>query len=216
MSRVEIKNKAKQLLSNNLSWAALTELITIIIFVILYTCGRYLTKNSANYIILLGNLLIYLGSFVSLSASIAFLHFVDDQDYPKKEMPYIAAFAAFTNNRFKPELISSILVTIFTTLWTLLLIIPGIIMGLAYSMTPYIVNDMAENNKPVSSLEAISESRHLMKGHKLELFFFNLSFVGWFLLGIISCGIGLLWIIPYYSTAKAEFYRNLAADQFLK
>ena len=55
-----------------------------------------------------------------------------------------------------------------------------------------------------------------MKGHKLELFFFNLSFVGWFLLGIINCGIGLLWIIPYYSTAKATFYRNLAGDQFLK
>lgn len=55
-----------------------------------------------------------------------------------------------------------------------------------------------------------------MDGHKMDLFIFDLSFIGWWLLGIISCGIGLLWVNPYYRQAKANFYRNLAGEQFAK
>lgn len=54
-----------------------------------------------------------------------------------------------------------------------------------------------------------------MNGHKMDLFVFDLSFIGWFLLGGISV-IGMLWVVPYYQTAKANFYRELAGNQFLK
>lgn len=54
-----------------------------------------------------------------------------------------------------------------------------------------------------------------MKGHKTELFVLDLSFIGWWLLSIITLGIGFLWLVPYYRQTVANFYRKLAGDQFL-
>ena len=78
---------------------------------------------------------------------------------------------------------------------------------------PYIMRDMLDHSHEPTATEA---SRQLMKGHKMDLFILDLSFIGWWLLGIISCGIGLLWVMPYYRQTKANFYRNLANDQFTK
>ncbi|WP_052343820.1 DUF975 family protein [Bacillus massiliigorillae] len=88
-------------------------------------------------------------------------------------------FSGFKDNYVR-NLLSSVLVTIFTFLWSLLLIIPGIIKGLSYSMTFYILRD----NPQMSALEAITESRRLMDGKKKNLFFLCLSFIGWYLIPV--------------------------------
>lgn len=97
--------------------------------------------------------------------------------------------------------------TMMVFLWSLLLVIPGIIASYRYILTPYI---LAENHE-LSVMEAITESKLLMKGHKWEMFCMELSFIGWQLLGILTFGIGLLWVNPYIEASRAAFYRQLQA-----
>jgi uncharacterized membrane protein len=104
---------------------------------------------------------------------------------------------------------TSILVGIFTMLWSLLLIIPGIIKGIAYSQTFFLLKD----NPEFSALEAITESRKRMKGYKWKYFLMNLSFIGWVFIAIFTLGIGFLWLMPYISTANATFYNEIIAPQ---
>lgn len=98
-----------------------------------------------------------------------------------------------------------ILSTIYIFLWTLLLIIPGIIKSYSYALTPYILVEHPE----MSANEAIEESMRLMDGHKFDLFYLQLSFIGWAILSILSLGLGFFWLIPYQMTAQAAFYRDI-------
>ena len=101
-----------------------------------------------------------------------------------------------------------LLMGIFVLLWTLLLIIPGIIKGFAYSLVPYILVDKPE----LSANEAINLSMKMMKGHKFDFFWLCLSFIGWILLAILTLGIGLFWLLPYMYTAYAAFYQDVKAE----
>ena len=113
------------------------------------------------------------------------------------------AFSGFSD--FWAAFKNTFLVGLFTTLWSLLLFIPGIVKGYSYSMSMYI---LAENpGKP--ALECISESKELTYGHKMELFLLDLSFLGWILLTVITFGIAGIWTIPYMSTTSANAYRWL-------
>lgn len=98
-----------------------------------------------------------------------------------------------------------ILSTIYIFLWTLLLIIPGIIKSYSYALTPYILVEHPE----MSANDAIEESMRLMDGHKFDLFYLQLSFIGWAILSILSLGLGFFWLIPYQMTAQAAFYRDI-------
>ncbi len=104
---------------------------------------------------------------------------------------------------------TSILVGIFTILWSLLLIIPGIIKGISYSQVFFLLKD----NPQLSALEAITVSKTRMKGYKWKYFLLNLSFIGWAFIAIFTLGIGFLWLAPYVSTANATFYNELIAPQ---
>ena len=94
---------------------------------------------------------------------------------------------------------------IYTMLWTLLLIIPGIVKSYSYAMTEYLIHD----DPTLVNDAAIDKSMAMMSGHKLDLFLLDLSFIGWYLLGILSFGIGMFWVIPYHYTARAAFYEEL-------
>lgn len=100
------------------------------------------------------------------------------------------------------------LMVLFACLWALLFIIPGIIKAFAYALTPYILVDKPE----LSASKAIDLSIEMMKGHKFDLFWLSLSFLGWILLGILTLGIGLFWVMPYMTTAMAAFYEDVKAD----
>lgn len=97
------------------------------------------------------------------------------------------------------------LMTFFTSLWSLLLIVPGLVKYYAYALTPYILID----NPELSANQAINLSMKMMKGHKFDLFFLHLSFIGWIFLSIFTFGIGLLWLMPYMMTAQAAFYQDV-------
>ena len=104
-----------------------------------------------------------------------------------------------------------LLMTVFIFLWSLLFIIPGIIKWFSYAMTPFIL----EENPELSASDAIHRSRMMMRGHKFDLFWLYLSFIGWFFLCILTAGIGFLWLAPYVDTSVAAFYEEVKADYAL-
>lgn len=99
----------------------------------------------------------------------------------------------------------TLLVGLFTFLWSLLFVIPGIIKGISYSMSMYILAE----NKGKSARECIKESMAMTNGHKGELFVLSLSFIGWILLGSITLGIAYIWIIPYMNATFVNAYNSL-------
>lgn len=97
---------------------------------------------------------------------------------------------------------------LFTFLWSLLCIVPGIIKAFSYAMTPYILSDCPN----VPAQQALKLSMRMMRGHKWELFVFCLSFIGWMLLDTLTLGIlGVFFVAPYRNAALAGYYDELKA-----
>lgn len=95
-----------------------------------------------------------------------------------------------------------VLYTILCVLWSILLVIPGIIKGMAYSMYPYILRDEPD----LSVWQTLKKSEAMMKGYKGKLFLMYLSFIGWFILGAFTFGILYIWLTPYVMTSTVKFY----------
>lgn len=107
--------------------------------------------------------------------------------------------------RFWDAFLLSLLTGIFTFLWALLLVIPGIVASYSYAMAPYIFLEDPE----CTPMEAIQRSKTMMDGHKWELFLLDLSFIGWSILCAFTFGLGNHILRPYVSAARAVFYRQL-------
>ncbi|MEI6650794.1 MAG: DUF975 family protein [Candidatus Moraniibacteriota bacterium] len=106
---------------------------------------------------------------------------------------------------FSTYFLAYVLMTVFILLWTLLLIVPGIIAAFSYSMTYFIIAD----NPSISASDALKRSKELMKGNKGKYFGLTMRFFGWILLSILTLGIGLLWIMPYMQISLAKFYEDI-------
>ncbi len=119
-------------------------------------------------------------------------------------------FSAFKN--YGNTLVLGLLTMLYTFLWSLLLIIPGIIKSLGYFAAPYILAEHPE----IKASEALRMSEEMMKGHKKELFLLGLSFAGWFLLSILTLGIGIIFLQPYYQTTMAEFFNEISGNNYEK
>lgn len=117
----------------------------------------------------------------------------------------------FATNNYIHVVWTVLWMSIKIALWTLLLIIPGVIKAYAYALTPFIVVEHPE----MSPSEAIAESERLMKGHKFDLFWLQLSFIGWFFLAVLTLGIGFFWLEPYSETAIVAFYNDIKAEDSL-
>lgn len=108
-------------------------------------------------------------------------------------------------NRFVTSLSAYLLIFLFVFLWSLLLIIPGIIALLSYSMTFFILVD----DHSLRAMEAMSKSKKMMHGHKWKLFCLGLRFIGWIILSILTLFLGFLWLFPYIQISKAKFYDDI-------
>lgn len=113
------------------------------------------------------------------------------------------AFANWLHNAW-----TLLLRSVCVMLWTVLLIVPGVVKGLAYDMTDFIM--VEEPSLP--AYQAMKKSEVMMKGHKTRLFLLYLGMVGWALLSVLTLGLGLLWFIPYIYTTRAAFYESLKAE----
>ena len=126
------------------------------------------------------------------------------KQYDRKQLQFSDLFSQF--DRFGTGFAQKFLRTLFTVLWSFLLIIPGIVKGLSYAMTPFILEEHPE----MTASEAIKASMRLMDGHKMDLFILGLTFIGWSLLACLTMGIGFLFLNPYMSAAYAAVYRSIS------
>jgi uncharacterized membrane protein len=113
-------------------------------------------------------------------------------------------FWGFT--KFGKVFASYLLISIAVSAGFVLLIIPGIILALMYSQVYYVIAD----NEDISAIDALKESARIMKGNKFRYFMLGLSFIGWIIVGMITLGIGFIWIIPYYSLTLTNFYKDIS------
>ena len=109
-------------------------------------------------------------------------------------------------NDFVRNFVAYLLMALFRVLWAILLIVPGIIAALSYSQTFFILAE----DKTIGARDALRKSKAMMEGHKKELFFLGLNFLGWFVLSILTLGVGLLWFVPYIQVTMALFYDKIS------
>lgn len=114
----------------------------------------------------------------------------------------------FKKGKYMNIILTILLRNVFLFLWTCLLIIPGIVKFYAYRFVPYI---LAENPN-ISASRAIQISNEMTKGHKFEMFVLDLSFIGWYILGVLCFGIGTLFVLPYHNQTLAELYTVIRND----
>lgn len=163
-------------------------------FLIIVGIFNFLTQQYYITVIIMGAIL--------LSEAIFSLNIVRDKD------PKISNFFEGFHN-FLTATCLYFLQIIKLVLWSLLFIIPGLIKAYAYSMSFFILAD----NKEISASEAIRRRNEMMQGHKMELFILHLSFIGWFLVGIITLGIGFIFILPYFNITCTLFYEKIKENK---
>jgi len=155
-----------------------------------------------------------LGQILSIAAAICgvgpfsvALNWMYYRAYKGEQIDIKDMFVTFTNkDLWVKALITSLLVGVYTCLWSMLFIVPGIIKGYSYSMAIFLIMD----DPTLTPQEAIKKSQEMTNGYKGDMFVFDLSYIGWFLLGSLTFGIlYIFWVVPYYSVAKTGIYARL-------
>lgn len=129
-----------------------------------------------------------------------------EEEFDINYMAYV-----FKKDRYMPSIKAMLYRDILIFLWTLLLIIPGIIKSYAYRMTPYILAD----NPNIGSKRALELSNQMTQGQKMNMFILDLSFIGWYFLGLLAFGIGVIFVKPYENATRAELYLVLKENAFV-
>ncbi len=204
MDYSEMKIRAKEKLTGNWPTLIIITLISIIVTGLGGDNARELSKgvviNSRSNIGSLISLII--SGPIALGIANFYIHLV-----VKNEVRIERFFDGFKN--FLNSFILHVATTLFIILWTLLFIIPGIIAAIRYSMAYLIMSE----NPDITPMEAINKSKILMEGHKMEYFEFVISFIGWFLVGLITLGLGFFYLYPYFNASKIYFYKTLLGEE---
>lgn len=195
ISRQELKAQAKAQMEGKFGM--------IFICLILY----YVISSAVSMLILLDYVIPFLGTiaiyFVLAPVMMGYIRLYLEITYGGEPNP------EFLIGEFKGRWLSSaslyLLTLLYTFLWSLLFIIPGIVKAYSYSMAPYILAE----NPHMTANEAITESRRIMDGRKWEFFVLNLSFFPWMMLGVITCGLAYIYITPYMQLTFTNYYHNI-------
>lgn len=182
MNNEQIRSEARQLLTG--MWWMLVP-----IWLIIYLLSSVAPAN----LIIMGPL--------SLGIAQMFLKLHRKEDVRLEEV-----FAGF--NDFARSLTAYLLTALYVFLWMLLLIVPGIVAAIGYSMTFFI---LAEDPK-ISATDAMRQSKEMMQGHKSEYFWLMLLFFGWFIVSCLTWGLGFLLLQSYMTMASTIFYKRLKGE----
>ena len=211
MNRVKIKKEAREMLKGHL-WDVLKPILIVSLIMVVVGFITGVTDGSEAELVN-GSLEITSstnvgGGLLSLVVSVAMIpvefgllvyivKFVRKEQYELKEL-----FAHFT--KFWPIFCLNFLIGLFTTLWSFLFIIPGIIAAISYSMAMLVMVDGEEN-----AMECIRKSKAMMKGYKWDYVVFQLSFILWHLLSAVTFGLAYFYVGPYISVASVLYYEEL-------
>ena len=192
-NRKQVKLAAKESLNGKFGLAIGTLVVAALIIAAITLVGA---------LTIIGSIapLIFMGVF-STGIAIVFLAIVRNTS-----VEFTNLFDGFKN--FGTTCLSGVLVYVFTFLWSLLFVIPGIVKSYSYAMTFYILADHPE----MTATEAITASRKMMDGHKFDLFVLQLSFFWWYLLCYLTFGIAYFYVAPYIAASTAKFYDTIKID----
>lgn len=199
-SASEIRSAARAALRGHWGEAAM------LTFVYSLICGLFSATTSAAFDLItpgLGTLVSILLYPMGWSFAIMFL-----MNSRGEEDPFSIGHLFDGYKDFKRITLTALLQTIYIVLWTLLLIIPGIVKSMSYAMTYFILKDHPE----LKYNSAIELSMKMMEGHKWELFWLYLTFIGWGILCIFTLGIGFFWLNAYISASIAQFYEQVKEE----
>ena len=192
MTRAEIKARAKYQLGGNIfsnAWM-MALLVCVILSAVSMAAGTVVPAVGA---------LVVCGP---MSYGVFYVFLKQSRDLEPIKLTDV--FKGFTDC-FGDSFLIGLMTSIFTILWSLLFVIPGIVKAYAYSMAYYVKIDHPDYDWNM----CITESRRIMKGNKGKLFVQDLSFIGWYIVGSLVLGFGTLWVVPYHIAANAQFYESI-------
>ncbi len=226
-SHERIKNNAKSFYSNNKTNSIVAQLIyigitmaasivSVIIINILILISGAVISLSDNFLVssvfVLVSVLIISLMYLAIIA-VTYILFMGVQNWYRSSIyvqtPLSEIFSVFKKERFRGSAGVVTLVILYTTLWGMLFIIPGIIKFYSYSQAMFI---KAENPE-IPASRAIELSKAMMNGHKADLLYLQISFLGWFILSALTYNIlGIIYVFPYYFSAMAFAYEEIKSE----
>lgn len=182
MTRSECKKIAKQIIKNK--W------ITAFVAILIYSAAIGLVSMITACI---GLLLFSTIAYIALWN--VFINALYKNEYKIEDMT-VGLKEGITN-----RITVSCLKSLYILLWTICFIIPGIVKKYSY----YLVDFISRENPDMPASECLKESERLMKGHKWEMFVFDLSFIGWYFLTALTFGILSIWVMPYINQSTVVY-----------
>ena len=224
-SRKEMKTEARQALKGNFWKVALVGFLLVLIPSILSEIATVNESSILSFIIIIVSLL-----------TTATLDFICQTWYRQRNEAHFDHLWAQIANHFKNYWVGSLLIGLLIMVWIALWTIPAMLLvvlglmtanvviifiaiilasclvlwkGLQYSQAFFLYRDAVDQKQTFSYNQFITQSKQLMKGHCWEFFVLQVSFILWFLLCIVTFGIGFVWVTPYISCTRAAFYQRL-------
>ncbi len=195
MNFIEIKEEAKRLTSKNILkfWKS-----SLLVF------GSSIALTIILEIIS-GGVLAFITELLALPLYIGFISYILGLTR-KEEVSLADIFQDY--KKIGLIIVTLIISYVLIVIGYILLIIPGIMIAFSLVMVGYLLADSKETN-PSEARNIIRQSREMMNGYKMDYFIFELSFIGWYLLGAITFGIAYIYVIPYFTFANTLYYQKL-------
>ena len=202
--RIDAKREAKSVIGNSYF------LLPIGAYAIVYFILNVLYYN--NEMSLLSWIASIVAAFMGIGAMYTAFNVIHKIKVIKVENNFKDFNEIFENSLWLKLLAITFIKGLFTVLWMLLFIIPGIIKCYSYSQAEIIYYNAYRNGQQMTFLEAITQSRELMDNQKFNLFWLDLTFIGWNMLSIITLGLAEIYVAPYYAYVRVKFFDNLMPE----
>lgn len=199
MSSEELRRKSREQLTGNWPLAIGVTLVCSILMSLSVSGAASHDANRAGAYISMNLVNLLLGGALTTGLCRFMLNLATKIQQPRFE----DLFAYF--KVFLKTVLLNIIFSVVISVGLALFIVPGIIAGLYFSQCFFILAE--DSSKSVT--QCLTESVHIMNGHKLELVYLYLSFIGWFILIPFTCGIAALWVMPYLRLTEANFHLNI-------
>lgn len=201
VSRGELKEKAKRSLHGRYGETTKLLLMYFLINIGVGFIFAFLSFNEVSSSVLSEIVTLVIAGLLNFGYYSFFLKISRDE-----EVTYNELFKR--TDLFLPCIAIMVLTGIFTFLWSLLFIIPGIIAAISYSMVYFVALD----NPELKAMDVIKKSKEIMNGHKMDYFILELSFIGWSILSVFTFGILMIWLVPYMQVTYANFYNEIKKE----
>lgn len=207
-SSYEYRAKARQVLQGYWGEAAILSLIVIIATVLCSGGNVYSSFSGSDHFQAFGSITTLLEILVLTPLGFGFSQVILGFYRGKESLDFSGLFRPFREDFPRTVCVGIIMMCLISVASIFTLGILGIYLGCCYAMVPYLLRDYPE----LTWREVLRTSREMMDGHKWDYFCLQLSFIGWIVLSILTCGLGLLLLMPYMSVAEAAFYDDLKEE----